>query len=79
MTMCHKKIVRVFVGETHTHSRHSRNALVPVSVLCSKLEDVDVNILLAGRLSSSTGHTVGVILLGRCAGLGGVWFDSTAS
>jgi hypothetical protein len=35
----------------------------------SKLEDVDVNILLAGRLSSSTGHTVGVILLGRCAGL----------
>lgn len=36
-------------------------------------------ILLADRLSSSTGHTVGVILLGRCAGLGGVWFDSTAS
>lgn len=37
-------------------------------------------ILLAGRLSSSTGHTyLSVILLGRCAGLGGVWFDSTAS
>lgn len=36
----------------------------------SKLEDVDVNILLAGRLSSSTGHTyLSVILLGRCAGL----------
>lgn len=49
--------------------KRSRNATAPVSVLCSKLEDVDVNILLAGRLSSSTGHTVGVILLGRCAGL----------
>lgn len=59
----------LFVGETHTHSSPFRNASAPVSVLCSKLEDVDVNILLAGRLSSSTGHTVGVILLGRCAGL----------
>ena len=57
------------MGETHTHSSPFRNASAPVSVLCSKLEDVDVNILLAGRLSSSTGHTVGVILLGRCAGL----------
>lgn len=62
----------LFVGFTHTHSSPFRNASAPVSVLCSKLEDVDVNILLAGRLSSSTGHTVGVILLGRCAGLGGV-------
>ena len=66
---CQKKIVCVPVGFTHTHSSPFRNASAPVSVLCSKLEDVDVNILLAGRLSSSTGHTVGVILLGRRAGL----------
>lgn len=69
MTWRHKKFVCVPVGFTHTHSSPFRNASAPVSVLCSKLEDVDVNILLAGRLSSSTGHTVGVILLGRGAGL----------
>ena len=54
------------------HPHPSSQVLFCISVrfhLCSKLEDVDVNILLAGRLSSSTGHTVGVILLGRCAGL----------
>lgn len=39
MTGCHKKIVRVFVGFTHTHSSPFRNASAPVSVLCSKLED----------------------------------------
>ena len=39
MTGCHKKIVRVPVGFTHTHSSPFRNASAPVSVLCSKLED----------------------------------------
>ena len=41
-TQCQKKIVRVFVGETHTHSSPFRNASAPVSVLCSKLEVNDV-------------------------------------
>ena len=42
MTGCHKKIVRVPVGFTHTHSSPFRNASAPVSVLCSKLEVNDV-------------------------------------
>ena len=62
----------IFVCVCGFHPHPSSPALYRIGVrfhLCSKLEDVDVNILLAGRLSSSTGHTVGVILLGRCAGL----------
>lgn len=42
MTGCHKKIVCVHVGFTHTHSSPFRNASAPVYVLCSKLEVNDV-------------------------------------
>ena len=68
-TGCQKKNRLLFCG-FHPHPTRSALTRYRASYFFgSKLEDVDVNILLAGRLSSSTGHTVGVILLGRCAGL----------
>ena len=53
-TGCQKKIVRVPVGFTHTHSSPFRNASAPVSVLCSKLEDNDPIMLGLIQLGADT-------------------------
>lgn len=71
-TGCQKKIVRVFVGETHTHSSPFRNASAPVSVLCSKLEVNDPIKCKCTDEARSTLLGAGVVCpvpAGRCAGL----------